>query len=280
MTKQLSLPYSHSWDNFFKGIDGNGPYYRCSFYFPDWGQSDYIANQIMGYSLRSGSTNASGVSINIAGMNHPLSPNLYAVKCDIEGVGPPQLQPYTGFPWYTMGFMAHVEFRPWVSPTQASELQGQSIDPSTPILWCIQSLDFHTETIPSWDHSFTYQSDGSSVPAELARYKNNITVMSLTFPKLPYIPMYWIKTLRNKLNKYTFLGCDPETVLFIGGRTSRHWNTDGTAVQSVELVFENRDYSWNLIPRIGYGPGVWDYAVDSNGNMIYQLADFSPLITL
>lgn len=275
--KALSLPYSHTWENFYKGIDSGGPYYRCSFFFPDWSQSDSIANQIMGYSVRSGQTNASGVSINVLAMNHPLSNNLYAVKCDIEGVGSPTLNPYNGLPWYNAGFLAHVEFRPWVAPGQLSEAFNQAIDPTTPILWCVQSLDFHTESFDVSSNSFVYSSDNVTVATTIP-LKVNVTVMTLTWPRLPYIPMYWIKTLKDSVNKYTFLGCDPGTVLFNGGRTTRQWNTDGSVVQSVEMVFQHRNKPWNMMPRGGWS--VWDTVQDQNGNNLYNSQDLAPLISL
>lgn len=279
MAGPLSLPYSHNWDSFSKGFDNQGAYYDCTFNFvgpTNWALSDTIANQMMGLPTRVG-----GKTIFQNGpLQHPLSPGLYCHDVRIEGIGDAVLNS-NGYPSYSNGFLAHATFRSWApeGPFQASDDPNnlQTIDGQTSILWCTQELDFETDviTLSNTNYYFTsgLQKVGGPVKIEIG-----LTVMKLTFHRLPYLPGNAIRSLRGQINATPFLSATRGTVRFRGGRTIRDYNVDGSCAQKVELIFVERDHDWNYTIR----PNglVWDEISDLAGNLPFTYGELNNLIQL
>jgi hypothetical protein len=275
MGTTLSQSYAHSWDTFHKGSDAQGAYYTCDFLFNGvpWSESDSIHNQIMGLPARVGGKTVYGDGP----MQHPLSPNLRAVECDIEGIGAP-ITNAQGYPNYDSGFVAHVKFRTitWL----ANDPQNlNAIDPTDtpPILWCTQELDFATERFTVPNHQFKWQTLNKPMGVPIL-VKVGITIMKLTFEQVPYMPSGPIKSLRGKVNNAPFLGGATGCVYYRGGRTIRTFLSDGTVCQRCEMVFEERDKPWVQFMR--NDSMTWDTPVDGSGNKLYTAADLSPLISL
>lgn len=273
MATTLPLPYAHGWETMYKGIDDQGPYYKVSYYFTDWTQSDTIANQLRGYTVRSGVT-----TLRYPPHQHPLSPNLLCMDVEIEGIGPPSLN-VNGLPSYLGGFWAHCTYRamPWMPYNTNDPGNENQIDPTTPLVWCTQELDYDEETIPfNVDNQYTWASNSKPTGVPL-KVSIGITTMVITFHQLPYLPMTVVRNLRNRINTNTFLGAPAETIWFRGARTVRDYATDGTVSQKVQLRFQERDVSWNKV--LGKN-GAWDYIKDANSNYMLNTADLTPLITL
>jgi hypothetical protein len=104
--------------------------------------------------------------------------------------------------------------------------------------------------------------------------------MTLTFLKVPYMPMTAVRATRGRVNNATFLGSPAETVLFKGAKTSREFNTDGSVVQRVVLTFEERDaaHPWNSLPSAD-NP-TFRAVISSTGSIkMYRTADLSQLLS-
>ena len=108
-----------------------------------------------------------------------------------------------------------------------------------------------------------------------------MTILTLTFHKVPYLPMTQVRNLRGRVNSATFLGSAPGLVLFKGADTSRVYNTDGSICQEVKMTFHERDgnYPWNSAPSKDQ-QYTWSPVVDVNGNKPFLLGDLNALVQL
>jgi hypothetical protein len=277
MPTGLSFNYAHAWDSMTKGIDSNGPYYSVSYYFDDWSVSDQVVNELMGITQRTGES-----TIRTGPHQHPLSPNLCCADVQLEGMGVPVLNSQ-GVPNYSGGFFAHCTYR--VPPYQQYQTQdpanNHQIDPDNPILWCTQELDFDTEVYISETAKYIWETDSGIDPLDGKRtdvpvkVTLGVTTMTLTYHRLPYLPMGMVRTLRNKVNSSTFMGVAAGKLLFLGGKTTREINNDGEITQRVTLVFKERDQDWRKFLRpdeIG-----WAKIKDASSNYVFSSADLSPL---
>lgn len=265
--------YVHTVRYFSKGIDQQGPYYDVEYQIDDWTLGDAFANSLLGL----GRTNPH---------RHPLSINLACVSAVVEGRGRPSLSP-SGLPAYLDGAFVRATYRaPLILglPT-ASDDPGwvNQIDASTPILWCTQEMDYEIETIThpnTTNYKFESDSLKLAIPFQLDMH---VTILNLTFHRLPYLPMGVVRTLRGRINRGTFLGAADECVLFRGARTQRDYNTDGSINQRVQMTFVERDVSWNKFLRPDKID--WDYVTDGtttagSPTRRYTKADLSPLVRI
>jgi hypothetical protein len=272
MATTLPIQYSHLLEGFTKGIDQGGPFYRVIYKILNWQDTDLFCNALMGYARVTGSPGNFTVTRGVP-HQHPLSPNLFCISATvIQGLGNPILSP-TGYPNYDGGAFIQAEYRtpPFnFGPAGNGYDTNNQIDPGTPLAWCTQSLSHATET-------FTVdQADKSKPPAKV---QIPITILNLTFHKLPYMPTPQIRLLRGRVNSTPFLGAGAGQVLFKGGETERTFNTDGSTVQELKMTFYERDsnFLWNSGPTLA-NPYTWEPKVDSNGNKPFFVADLNPLL--
>lgn len=274
----LSISYAHAWDTVRKGIDQNGPYYSLSYWFDDYADSDKVANELTGYTARIGD-----LTKRVPPHQFPLSPNLYCAEVAIDGIGSPILSA-SGQVNYTGGFFAHVTYRARgmiVQQQQQDPANDHQIDPDKPIVWATQELDFEMET---------YVFEGSKYHWVTGDYLNGrtakipvkvnvgITTINITFHEVPYLPIVLIRSKRFCVNNAVFLGAPVGCVLFVGARTIREINRDGTLTQKVQLNFKERDKPWNQFLRSD--KKLWAEIQDSASNTMYATADLFPLLQM
>ena len=256
----------------YKGIDDRGPYYRVSYYFTNWNDSDNVANQLRGYTQRVG-----GTTVRQPPHQHPLSPNLICMSCDIEGCGTPILNSQ-GYPYYLGGFKANCEYRTatW-GPLPLNDPENvNQLDPSNPVLWCSQEIDFEDEVYILEKNQYIWESDSS--PSKIpVKVTVGVTSMILTFPQLPYLPIATVRSLRNKVNSVAVLGVGIGKLWFKGARTVRELNTDGELCNKATLVFKERDVEWNKYLR---PDGTWDYLKNGSSARVLAAGDLTPLLQI
>lgn len=279
-----SLPaaYAHTIDYFSKGIDQRGPFYHVKYYIDNWTDTDTFINALLGFV-----DNAGGSYSYHGPHQHPLSPNLFCVSATCEGQGEPQLNS-DGYPLFPDGRKAGgalitAEYRAWTPYDFTAEQNPQmQIDPTTPLLWCTQEIEFLTElyTVPS--AKVTYSSGtyaGQPVRSYSYRIRVPVTVYVLTFHRVPYLPVSTIRSLQGYVNSATFLGVGAGYLYFAGARTTREFNTDGTVVAKVQLTFHERAGSassqkWNSLPNPDLD---WTPVAGPGGQKLYPTGDFTPL---
>ena len=266
--------YAHMWSDMYKGIDPQGPYYELSYLFDDWQKADAVANAMAGYTVRVGTfTNR------VPPHQHPLSPNLYCQGLRIEGLGTPILNA-NGLPNYSGGFKLTTSYRAVTTTGQFNPSDDpqylNQIDPTTPILWCTQEIDSTTQNLSMSNHQYKFASSGklTGIPQPI---RIHMTIMRLTFHKVPYLPMGAFRNYRNKVNSKLFLGAPPGTVLFNRYSTTREASTDGTVNQRVTVEFHERDQDWNAMPDPTLC-NAFDRVVDHLGNSFLQTADLNQAI--
>jgi hypothetical protein len=265
------ISFIHSVRYFEKGIDEAGPYYDVEYQIEDWDQSDAFAN-----ALR-------GIGTGTSPHRHPLSTNLACVAARVTGKGSVLLDA-GGLPGYGGGALIRATYRSGGAAFGGAfsdlghddPLLRHQIDSSTPLIWCTQELDFSQETISLPNHQYVWASGGrANVPVQL---DVAVTTMVLTFHRRSYLPTALIRAKRGRLNNALFLGAPAETVRFLGAKTTREAATDGSTEQKVQLVFQERDVSWNKFLR---DDGVtWEYIQDGSGNRRYLTTDLSPLTAI
>lgn len=263
---------AHTINYFSKGIDTQGPYYKVEYLISNYADSDRFINALRGYSTQYGGT--SGFVTKVGPHQHPLSPNLFCITAElVEGLGTPTTN-LNGYPSYSGGALIRAEYRPWTGGDYTPQPQN-NIDPMTPILWCTQELDFTVESYILPKTLLVWDSDG--VPTDI-EFKRDIAIviMSLTFQRLPYIPMATVAPLVGRINAYTFLGQSAGHVLFAGAQTTREMDTSGAIVQKVQLVFKSREADWNYVLRPS--TMAFDKVKGPTGQSPYGYSDFSPLL--
>lgn len=273
----LTVNYAHSWTEIKKGIDNQGPYYKVQYYInASWITGDQIINELLGYAKKEGQS-----SFFQGPHQYPLDPTGRSLCCQAEvaeGVGAPILNS-DGYPSYANGFIIDAMYRvppiPMYEQNDPANLMG--IDPSTPLLWASQDLDFTTDFILLDNSTYKYASDSSpsNVPIKI---KTSVIVMDITFHRVPFMPTSLMMSAAGTVNNATFMSASAGQVLFKGPRTHRDINPDGSYIQSVQLVFHWRNKPWNQVFR----PDTlaWDTLQDGSGNGPYLTSNLSSLLSL
>jgi hypothetical protein len=269
MSTTLPVTYSHLIEGFTKGVDRGGPFYRVIYRIADWGQSDAFVNALMGVTSVTGSASKSNIT-RTTPHQHPLSTNTFCESATvIQGLGNPVLNA-NGYPDYDGGALIQAEYRVPPYDYNAPPNSNQQIDPNTPLTYCTQRLSYTTEV-------FTVNSGLADKPP--AKIQLGITIMSLTFHDLPYLPTQPMQDLAGKVNSATFLGAAAGLVLYKGGDTDRKLQTDGSTVQEISMTFHKRQvgFEWNKLPS-KTNPYTWTTVTDSNGNSPFLTGDLNTLL--
>jgi hypothetical protein len=271
------ISYTHLFDGFSKGIDDRSPWFRVVYLIDSYDDTNNFVNALMGFGTSTGPLSGITVTRN-APHACPLSTNLYATSATVlEGLGSPVLNS-DGFPQWDGGALVQVEYRPPPYNFSGAENQNHNIDTSTPLTWCTQELDFSTQTFTLTNSKMKFVDTNDPVDVYV-KFEIPITILTLTFVKLPYLPMAAVRACRGRVNNATFLGSPAETVLFKGAKTHREFNTDGSVVQQVVLTFEERDaaHPFNSLPSAD--SPTFRAVISATGSIkMYRSADLSQLL--
>jgi hypothetical protein len=276
MPTLAGIDYVHGYKMFGKGIDAQGPYYNVEYQIGDWENADAFSNALVGVDDSSPH-------------RHPLSTNLICTEAIPVGIGRPVLNA-DGYPSYDRGAVIRAVYRSAGSaffggfPDPAIDDPGSAhqIDPTTPIAWCTQELDFTVESSSVPGSGYIWESDSTDATVPIQQ-DVNVTILNLTFERRRALPMSVVRAKRGRINSSTFLGAPAECVWFVGAKSTRTPYTDGSVTQRVQLTFKERDVSWNKFLRPGRMPsaaGSWDYLQDIATNRRFLTTDLSPLVDL
>jgi hypothetical protein len=262
-------------DDYKKGIDiQRGPYVECSFLAPLWSDTNAVINALMGSTTAS----SSGPSIHIPGFPCPTSPNLTCMDAYVVGEAEFDAQD-GGHPTYNLAkIRATFGIRSWEQLAN-DDPQGAQSFPSTtgPTTYAIHSMDFGTESVKIPGSAYKFFDGGLPFDTPGVIHIGTAT-LNIEMKKVPYLPTITILKLIGNCNNDLFMGAPKGTLLFLGARTSKEFESDGTRVQNVSYSFKYRAQPWNFFIRPDTGK--WDFIIASDGSHPYPLKDLTPLILL
>ena len=162
------------------------------------------------------------------------------------------------------------------------------LDPENPITACEQSVEMSGKVRSTKGKGWVYKTSGNPVPGDFPVPETE-ALLVLDFPRIPYLPWYWVAPYMGKANSYAMLGAAVGALILDGMTTRARPGTDGTMQQNVVLKFAcnlpggaaagDSDGSvgtdWNMQP-LNDGSGDWDYVVAKSNSSItpIQYADF------
>lgn len=262
------------WDDFKKGIDiQRGPYVEQTYITDRWADTDAVCNALMGSTSTSGSS-----TVHVPGFPCPTSKNLTCT--DAYVVGEAEYDAKDG---------GHVQFnlpkirvvygiRSWEQLATDDPQGYQSFPGDGPATYAIHSMDFGVEAVKLPGSAYKFVSDPPK-PCDIPIIKQvGVCRLNVELKKVPFLPTLTIMNLMGKLNDDTFFGAPRGQVQFMGARTSKEFESDGTRVQNVSYSFRFRKASWNLFLRPDNAK--WDFIKTSEGKYPYEYADLRPLIAL
>jgi hypothetical protein len=214
-------------------------------------------------------------------MKHPESPNAYAKDIRITGHGRPRQGPKQ------LEFdVAEVRIQfmiPQYDIQPGDQPNDSNIDPATSFIYATQSIQDGEESVEMPASAFKRDGTGIRLARNFAIPFSH-SVMSITFHRLPYIPVATLP-LKNCVNAAKFLGCNRGEVKFRGSTVQRQGSSDGSIVQEVTNTYHYRptvtisgkDYAgdWNNFPNPDPVIGGWTKVVYSNGDAIFPYKDLS-----
>lgn len=141
--------------------------------------------------------------------------------------------------------------------------------------YATQELDFTAEyvNVPMAVVSFT---DGKKYDTPMSR-RIGVIKETLTWHRLPYLPVSELQTYTDCVNADVFLGNSRGTCFFEGAKTTREMDDRGEIVQKVTMSFKWRIIDWNKFMRPD--TGAWDTII-YNGDptkTTFEYKDFTPL---
>lgn len=255
-------------EGFQESIQEGGPR-ATKLFLCDWGYRYQLANGLLGLS------SASGTSISFTPPNvYPESQNLVATSILIRGIGglyegPKQIAFDKAVVTAQYGVM------PFGTLPGSDPGNLNSFDPSTPLIYCTQELDFGFMAVPLPKRTVFANSklvDGMTVVRNLA-----VVTMRITLFRMPYLISASVRQKAGKINSSSFLGCATGTLRYDGTRTHREPQPDGSLAQRTEIAFAYRpEQPWDYVPDPA-GTDTW-YQAKVNSVSIIPSVSFTDII--
>jgi len=239
----------------------------------DWEDRYEIANQMVGGGALTGDT-----QFFYNGWPYPDNPNWLCQKITM---GPDQPQ----------GQALQQEDPPLLSAFQRAKMVAHfGVPPFQPNANNVgeDELDFCSNATPQTGTESAFSWDdmsGQDVPADM---NLPITYVTIKYTKTIYnratLNLPLIRSLINSINSVEFLGAEPGTVLFQGGKSRRKITGAGALNWDITLQFEeNSSFAgngtqagWNKLwkPQVGWTP----FAVKGTGGTLFPLNDLNQLL--
>jgi hypothetical protein len=256
-----------------EGIDANQGPTASKSYLCDWKDRYTVANTLLGVS----SGSAGGTISFTLPFAYPESQNMYAQNITLKGKGQPS-QGKKQLAFEKAIVAVHFNVLRYSPIPPLSGVDPQSIDPTEPILYATQELDFTVETI-TLPGSGLQLADGSSVNEDFG-LQVPIVQFNVTLHKVPFLPAAQvIAALKAPLNSAPLWGCDIRTLRFNGAKTTRTTNADGTYTQDAHYSFSyfaigntKNLATWSAKPN-PKNAGQWLEVLTTSGDNILDTSD-------
>lgn len=259
-----------------EGVDSQGPWAKICYWVPQADRGNF-ADQMLLTGAQTGGV--AGAWTSTAPYSHPVFPAMTAQDVRFKVAGKITLTGDHRFPIFDK-VLATVMFRPPrfnydpnqiinnIDLTQDSEELEALRLANVKISWGSEIV-----TVPG--SAMVYPGD---IPVNIpTRRRVTVKQIFITWFKFPFIPFGKAKEFADTVNDSTFLGCEPNTVLYLGIDTDRDFFQDGTAAQQVRMAFKWRKESWNKVPNPA-GSGWIEITDKVTADTLYEEKDFKQLL--
>lgn len=176
---------------------------------------------------------------------------------------------------------------PYINQTGDDPGFLNQLDPANPITACVQSVKLRGKMRSVKGRGYIYKSSGNPVSGDFAIPETE-AMLSLRFPRIPYLPWQLVAPYIGKANSAPMLGVGPGALLLEGLDTEVTPATNGTLAQQAVLEFTVNlpgspqaggagavGVDWNMQP-LNDGSGNWDYVVAASNTSVTPIgyADF------
>lgn len=239
---------------------------------PNWFDRYQVANGLLGFTSYTGRTPAF-----VPPLPYPDSPNIHCMSIQIRGIGRFSQGP-NQCAWEAAVIECNFGLGNFDISLNNDPGGNNSFDPSMPLVYASQSLDWGAQVIEIPGKALKYAGSGKTLSVGFPRFVG-VVHMSLTLMRLPYLPPAAYRSVPGQVNQFQFFGCAPRTLRFDGFKTERQYNVDGTVLQDVTLSFAYRpEAAWDMAFNED-GVSGWT-AVKYNGISPLTAYDMSLLIPL
>lgn len=162
------------------------------------------------------------------------------------------------------------------------------LDPTNPITACEQSVEMRAKMRSTKGKGWAYKTSGKPVPGDFPVPETE-AVLVLDFPRIPYLPWFYVAPYMGAVNMYPMLGAATGALILDGMGTKTSPQPDGSIQQNARLTFccnlpggaaagtspGGAGTDWNMQP-LDDGSGNWDYIVAKNNTSVTPIryADF------
>jgi hypothetical protein len=251
-------------------------------YLIKWADSLTFYNDVLGFGVAAG---AEGPTIYTPAYHYPIDPSLLALSCEIEPINVIEGFPAAG----TNQGLGPTEFfndaRAVVTfgvPSYSSEGDAADVnnfhqfDPDNPITYCVCNtrMASHMEDLPTGGTKWS--SDGKKLNFPMQR-RTIDAELTLTFPRVAYLPWRRLRTFIGKINTYPVLNCPAKTLIFNGIEGTVEAFVDGTRKRAITLSFTYRSREWDKEYRDG---NLAEVIVYTDGSALYESVDLRLMFLL
>lgn len=202
-------------------------------------------------------------------LQHPLYTSLYAKNVHVEQFGTPSATSTELIDLHSKSKVT-VDFESYPFATAAGG--GTGVLANLPYMTLTKKGGGVYTTVP--DMKMTFPSDGEVLGTDAGIWSSQGTYI-LTQYMCSTLGDDVIEPLTGTINNATFLGKDAKKMRFDTWESSYQLGPNGDLIYTRTLQFSYQSYSWNEFSR---SDGVLEEPLDVNGDPVYAVEDFTPLL--
>jgi hypothetical protein len=248
-------------------------------YLVAWSDAFTFADEVIGYP----SAASVGPIIYTDAYRFPPCPKLMAIDADIEPCGCDGSALAANKGLSPGEFFTHAKVTVIFGTPQYPVSVGgaedpnnlNQLDPDNPITYCEQAVKLGGRAVVV-KGVYDFDSSGQQVKGPVTVIETEAEI-TLTFPKIPFLPWKKIKPYLGRLNSVKILDCDRGTLLFEGSDIRANSTSQGLLSQQCMLTFSYNEHGWNS----QYDPSLPGYDTIHRraepSKSVYEYANFSNL---
>lgn len=254
-------------EDYEQGIDLQGGPWRKVVYQIPWDLVDGFMDYLMG-----GNKATSGL-ITFAGPHrYPGNEILHCLSCSARGHGVPKPGPKL----FAVDGIAKVAAHYGVNQVDyGGDFGGVTVGgQAQPFLE--QEIHGHTK-VKQIETTAVKGKDTGKNPKSKFQFEYNCEEVHHTIHNIPFINVFPLRILRNKINSEVCLEAPIGFVKFADYSINRSRGPDGTMMSDLKMIFEIQPFDWNDV-FVDDSLDMEELEDASTGDPIYQYADLNPLL--